>query len=107
MPGSHCHNGQGQGESRLNLNSYTEISRNVVPGNPDASRVYKAIIAKGGENKMPPGEPLSLENRTVIRLWIEQGAQWTVCPDTTLTLKRSGQSGNLKYGLITARYINY
>ena len=88
MPGSRCHNGQG-GESRMALNSYTDISQLVVPGNPNASRVYKAIIAAGGENKMPPGQPLSLDNRTIIRLWIEQGAIWTVCPDTTAAVKSS------------------
>ncbi|MBG0857912.1 MAG: hypothetical protein IQL11_00305, partial [Bacteroidales bacterium] len=36
-----------------------------------------------GENKMPPDQPLSLENRIIIRLWIEQGAMLTTCPDTT------------------------
>jgi hypothetical protein len=30
---------------------------------------------------MPPDNPLSLENRTLIRLWIEQGALPTTCPD--------------------------
>jgi hypothetical protein len=34
---------------------------------------------------MPPNQPLSLENRTIIRLWIEQGAGLTVCPETTGT----------------------
>jgi hypothetical protein len=30
--------------------------------------------------KMPPDEPLSKDNRTIIRLWIEQGAPATDCP---------------------------
>ena len=76
---SGCHNGQG--ESSLTLNSYLDITNSVVAGNPDASRVYKAIIAKWGENKMPPDKPLTLENRTIIRVWIEQGARLTVCTD--------------------------
>jgi hypothetical protein len=33
---------------------------------------------------MPPSNPLSLENRTTIRLWIEQGAMLTLCPDSSL-----------------------
>src|SRR5665648_545656 len=66
---SGCHNGQG--ESRLTLNNYLDISHAVVAGNPNASKVYKAIIATMGENKMPPDKPLSLDNRTIIRLWIE------------------------------------
>jgi hypothetical protein len=30
---------------------------------------------------MPPDRPLSLENRTIIRVWIEQGSLLTICPD--------------------------
>jgi hypothetical protein len=76
-----CHDGNG--ESGLVLNNYLDISHSVVPGDPLASKVYKAIIATMGENKMPPDRPLSIENRILIRLWIEQGAQLTVCPDGT------------------------
>jgi mono/diheme cytochrome c family protein len=75
-----CHDGRG--ETRMTLNNYAEISRGVVAGNPNGSRFYTAIIAKGGENMMPPRQPLSLENRTIIRLWIEQGAQETTCGGT-------------------------
>jgi hypothetical protein len=75
---SRCHDGGG--ESHMALNNYNDISRLVVPGNPNSSRIYTAIIATSGENKMPPGQPLSLENRTIIRIWILQGAGPTVCP---------------------------
>jgi mono/diheme cytochrome c family protein len=82
---SGCHTGSG--ESGLALNSYVPISHAVVPGKPYSSRIYNSIIAKTGENRMPPGHPLSTDNRTTIRLWIEQGARLTICNDTT------GQSG--------------
>ncbi|MCU0462134.1 MAG: hypothetical protein MUF36_08990 [Bacteroidales bacterium] len=78
---SGCHDGSG--ESDLRLTSYVPISHAVEPGKPYSSEVYKAIISTTGENKMPPDQPLSLENRTLIRLWIEQGAALTTCPDTT------------------------
>jgi len=78
---SHCHDGNG--ESDLILNSYVPISHAVEPGKPYSSAVYKSITARSGENKMPPGQPLSIENRIKIRLWIEQGAGLTTCPDTT------------------------
>ena len=69
----HCHDGDG--ESDLRLDSFKSIFDAVeTPGDPYSSPVYKAIIAKRGENKMPPSGPLSLDNRTIIRLWIEQGA---------------------------------
>lgn len=76
-----CHDGQG--ESGSSYNNYVNISHEVVAGNPGASRLYEAIIAKSGENRMPPDNPLPLESRTIIRLWIEQGARLTVCPDTS------------------------
>ena len=75
---SGCHDGGGR-ESQMALNNYTDISRSVVPGNPNSSSLYKAIISTWGENKMPPDRPISLDNRTIIRLWIEQGAALTTC----------------------------
>jgi hypothetical protein len=81
IPG--CHDGGGR-ESRMPLNNYADISRTVTAGNPNASRSYQAIITKSGENMMPPGHPLSLNDRTVIRIWIEQGAieSSPACPVT-------------------------
>jgi hypothetical protein len=76
-----CHDAVG--ESGYVLNNYIGISHAVVSGKPYESPAYKAIIAKSGEGKMPPDKPLSLENRTIIRLWIQQGARLTSCPDTT------------------------
>jgi hypothetical protein len=86
---SGCHDGQG--ESHLTLNSYSEIVQGVVPGMPYSSSIYKAITSSRGENRMPPDRPLSLENRTNIRLWIEQGAGLTVCPNKSGT--NGGGSG--------------
>jgi hypothetical protein len=77
-----CHNGSG--ESSLVLTTFVPISHAVDPGSPSSSAIYKAITATWGENRMPPGQPLSLDNRTIIRLWIEQGARLTICSDTTV-----------------------
>jgi hypothetical protein len=87
---SGCHDGGG--ESHMALNSYTDISRNVTPGNPDGSRIYQTIIAKWG-NRMPPSKPLSIENREKIRIWIEQGATLTTCSDTTGNTGNTGGNG--------------
>lgn len=84
-----CHNTTG--ETELKLDNYLDISNAVSPGKPYSSSVYKAITATSGENKMPPDRPLSLENRTLIRIWIEQGAKPTACPDT------SGNNGGGSY----------
>jgi len=75
-----CHS-SGGGEHRA-LTKYDEIIRDITAGDPAASRLYQTIIAKWG-NKMPPSQPLSLENRTKIRVWIEQGAALTTCTDTS------------------------
>lgn len=48
----------------------------VVPGNPEASLLY-TITAPGARNMMPPYgvEPLSMDQREILRLWIANGAQ--------------------------------
>jgi hypothetical protein len=71
-----CHDGTGEA---MPLTDYTQISREVVAGNPNGSPLYQAITATWGENKMPPDQPLSQDNRTIIRVWIEQGAQEVKC----------------------------
>ncbi len=74
-----CHDGTG--ESNYVFDNFIDISHSVVPGKPEQSRAYKAVITSFGEGRMPPDQPLSLENRTVIRLWILQGANPTSCQD--------------------------
>jgi hypothetical protein len=76
---SHCHDGSGEA---FPLNSYAQIMNTVTPYNPDKSQCYKAITTTWGEGRMPPDQPLSQEKRTIIRLWIEQGANetGTTCP---------------------------
>ncbi len=76
---SGCHDGSGEPDPALT--GYVSISHAVEPGKPYSSSIYRAIIATSGEDKMPPDQPLSLDNRTIIRLWIEQGALLTVCQD--------------------------
>jgi hypothetical protein len=71
-----CHDGTG--ESELRLNNYSSIIHGIKPGNPDGSRIYRSITG-AGENRMPPDQPLSIENRTRIMVWIQQGAGMTTC----------------------------
>ena len=48
----------------------------LVPGNPEASLLYKAVL-QTGEVKMPMGRPkLSAEDLATLREWIKQGAPW-------------------------------
>jgi hypothetical protein len=75
---SGCHDGSG--ESDLILNNYQNIMEGIKPGDPSGSKIYKAITATSGEDKMPPDQPLTADNRTLISVWIEQGAKETTCP---------------------------
>lgn len=73
-----CH-GNSRTEKDLKYIDYASIMETVKAGNPDNSKAYKAIIAVAGENAMPPERPLSQNQRSLIRLWIEQGAKETKC----------------------------
>jgi len=52
--------------------------KSVVPGNPDASLLYKlAAMPAGRAGAMPPGGPrLPDDKLDVLKRWIEQGADW-------------------------------
>ena len=93
---SGCHDGKG--EAGPALNNYTNIVNTVVPGDPDASSSYQAITSTRGENRMPPDQPLSIDNRTLIRVWIEQGATNPQC--ITVKTSKDGLSVEQKKNLI-------
>ena len=78
---SGCHDRPG-GESNYVFNSYSGIIQAIEPGSPEKSPAYTSLSSIWGENFMPPDQPLSKENRTIIRLWIQQGARNTSCPDS-------------------------
>ena len=78
-----CHNG-GSGH-RMSFTSYSDIVKEVTPYNSAGSRVYKVITAKW-DNPMPPHAPLTLEQRTLIRVWIDQGAKNTSCSGSTVVI---------------------
>jgi hypothetical protein len=76
---SGCHTGGGGDHERFALETYADIRKTVEPYKPESSESYVAITSSGGENHMPPGQVLSIDLRTTIRLWIEQGAKETTC----------------------------
>jgi len=51
----------------------------IVPGKPDDSELYKRLVSKDDEERMPPPDAkkhVTAEQITLIRRWIEQGAKW-------------------------------
>lgn len=84
---SGCHNSSSGGESDFDATNYNSIRSMVVPGNAKESKLYQVITKIYGEDMMPPDRPLSKEQRNLILVWIEQGANNTTCdtylPDTS------------------------
>lgn len=59
---------------------YANIMKSIVPGDASKSKAYKAITSH--TEIMPPGNPLPIDKRTLIMLWIEQGAKESTCDGT-------------------------
>lgn len=70
-----CHNGTG--ELRYNFNDSIDIRNSVVPFNVSKSKSYESMISTF--QIMPPigAMPLPTNLRTLVRVWIEQGAKPT------------------------------
>lgn len=75
---SGCHGG-GEAEGGFSATDYNSIVKHVKPGDPHGSQIYKVISNTFGEEMMPPDKPLTKEQRTLIMVWILQGAENTTC----------------------------
>ena len=73
---SGCHDGSQEGFQTTN---YSSIMQSVVPGDPRGSKLYQVITDINGEQMMPPDRPLTKEQRSVMQIWIAQGALETTC----------------------------
>jgi len=71
-----CHDGSTEGFS---MSNYTDVMNYVTAGNPRKSKLYQVITDVNSLNMMPPDHPVSQENRTIIEIWIAQGAQNKIC----------------------------
>ena len=80
-----CHGPDGAYQETLLMEHNTLINEGtVVPGNPDASELYKRLISTDIAKRMPLGQPhLSTYAIDTIRHWILTGApDWTAPPTT-------------------------
>jgi len=62
------------GKGGVFLESYEDIMKYVVPGDPKASMLYKRLTADGVA-QMPPNGPLPAETVQLFYDWIMQGAK--------------------------------
>jgi hypothetical protein len=79
---SGCHDPNAK-EAGLNLSNYAGIIKGINPGEPLNSKIYLSLKDIWSDEMMPPNQPMPEQNRTRIRLWIEQGANYTTCPDSS------------------------
>ncbi len=69
-----CHNGTEPPDLRDNV-SYNELLNGyVVPGNAEASILYKSLLGIDGISLMPPGAIWPDEKIDLVKDWINQGA---------------------------------
>jgi len=81
---SGCHDAQTKADG-IQLTSYASVmqSGKVKPGDPNNSDFYEVLTASRDDKRMPqpPYQRLSSDKITLIRRWIEQGAQNKSCLD--------------------------
>jgi len=67
------------------LNSYANIMKGIKPYHPQRSKYYTEIngFLGIGEGSMPPTKPLSSQQISLIKAWIEQGAQESNCSNNS------------------------
>ncbi len=69
-----CHNGSVPPDLR-DENSYNSLLNGyVVPGNADASILFKSLHGVDGVSLMPPGSQWPQDKIDLVEAWIEQGA---------------------------------
>lgn len=71
-----CHDAA-TAEDNYIFTDYANILKAITPGNASKSKAYRAITSHS--EIMPPSNPLPMDKRILIRLWIEQGAKETTC----------------------------
>ena len=80
-----CHGPNGAYKESLLIEHNALIQNgSVVPGNPDASELYKRLVTTDPVKRMPFGQPqLPAQSINTIRNWILAGApDWTTVPTT-------------------------
>ncbi len=72
-----CHHGD-EPKGNLDLARQASVERggdsgpSLVAGDPDASTLWQRVAA----DEMPPKQPLSAEEKEILRRWIAAGARW-------------------------------
>ena len=70
-----CHNGNQPPDLRDNVSYDDLLNGFVVPGDADASTLYKSLLGIDGVSLMPPGTPWPDAKINAVKDWINQGAE--------------------------------
>ncbi len=97
---SGCHDSKGKAGHVFT--DYASIMKAIIPENADKSTAYQAITSTF--QLMPPDNPLPLDKRTLIRLWIEQGAKETNCKSPVVAESNPENNPTIKSGTLWACY---
>jgi len=60
------------------LDNYSHIITLVSPFNPAGSKLY-SVLFSNSQGRMPPGNPFSVDQKSIIYWWIAQGAYNNKC----------------------------
>lgn len=77
-----CHSGRTP-DGNLDLSTAAGFAKGGMNGellagsDVDASALYKRLVSKDEDLRMPPEEPLSEQELAVVREWIQAGAVWS------------------------------
>lgn len=82
-----CHDSRGEGG--YSFTDYASVMKAITPFNAQKSKAYMAITGKGFIQLMPPSRALSQNERILIRVWIDQGAEQTTCATTGVVISKS------------------
>jgi ankyrin repeat protein len=52
------------------------VRPNIIPGSSDSSRLYRRVLSPEFGTQMPPDDPLSSDEISVLKRWIDEGAEW-------------------------------
>ena len=92
-----CHGPNGSYKETLLIERNTLINNGtVIPGNPDASELYKRLVTTETAKRMPLNQPqLPAQAINTIRNWILAGApDWTATPATDTNFISPGETLN-------------
>jgi mono/diheme cytochrome c family protein len=94
---SGCHDGSASSHAPHDvvLTDYTHIMQGIKPRHPERSKYYTELIAflGIGNGGMPPSKPLSSQQISLIKAWIEQGADESDCTSSSCDTANVTYSG--------------